>query len=50
MENGFFKKFLEPGDEILITQSEHASNVLPWFKLVNDIGIIVNYIDNKRMN
>ena len=43
--NGFFKHLLEPGDEVLITKSEHASNVLPWFKLVNTIGIKVNYID-----
>ena len=43
--NGFFKHLLEPGDEVLITKSEHASNVLPWFKLVNTIGIRVNYID-----
>ncbi len=41
---GFFKKFLEPGDEILITQSEHASNVLPWFRLQNEIGVVVKYI------
>ena len=43
--NGFFKNILEPGDEILITKSEHASNVLPWFKLSNEIGIKVSYID-----
>ena len=43
--NGFFMHLLEPGDEVLITKSEHASNVLPWFKLVNTIGIRVNYID-----
>ena len=30
---GFFSNLLEPGDEILITKSEHASNVLPWFRL-----------------
>ena len=41
---GFFKKFLEPGDEILITTSEHASNVMPWFRLQNEIGVQVNYI------
>ena len=41
----FFKKFLEPGDEVLITKTEHASNVLPWFNLANEIGIKVNYID-----
>lgn len=42
--NGFFKNFLEAGDEVLITKAEHASNVLPWFKLAKEIGIIVNYI------
>lgn len=41
---GFFKKIIEPTDEILITQSEHASNVLPWFRLQNECGAIVKYI------
>ena len=41
---GFFKYILEPGDEILITNAEHASNVLPWFKLANEIGVEINYI------
>lgn len=40
----FFKKYLEPGDEILITKSEHASNVLPWFRLETEIGVKVKYI------
>ncbi len=31
--NGFFKNILDSQDEVLITQSEHASNILPWFKL-----------------
>ena len=31
--NGFFKNILEPGDEIIITESEHASNILPWYEL-----------------
>ncbi len=42
--NGFFKKFLEPGDEVLITTSEHASNVMPWFRLAKENGVIVNFI------
>ena len=42
--NGFFGKFIEPDDEILITQSEHASNVLPWFRLVNEKQAKINYI------
>lgn len=41
---GFFANLLEPGDEVLITQSEHASNVLPWFHLAKTNGISVNYI------
>ena len=43
--NGFFKNLLEPGDEVLLTKSEHASNVLPWFKLARENGILINYID-----
>ena len=42
--NGFFANIVEAGDEILITTSEHASNVLPWFRLENDFGCKVNYI------
>ena len=41
----FFEKYLEPGDEVLITKTEHASNVLPWFKLAKTKGIIIKYID-----
>ena len=41
--NGFFKKLLEPGDEVIISESEHASNVLPWFRLAKSNGIIVKY-------
>ena len=43
--NGFFKNILEPGDEVLITKSEHASNVLPWFKLANTNNIKIKYIE-----
>lgn len=41
----FFEKYLEPGDEVLITKTEHASNVLPWFNLANKIGVVIKYID-----
>ena len=41
---GFMKHFLKAGDEVLITKTEHASNVLPWFKLEKEIGIKVKYI------
>ena len=41
---GFFANIIEPDDEILITTSEHASNVLPWFRLEKEYGCHVNYI------
>ncbi len=41
---GYFKYNLNKNDEVLITKSEHASNILPWFLLANEIGIKVNYI------
>lgn len=41
---GFFDNLLEPGDEIIITNAEHASNVLPWFRLANKHGLKINYI------
>ena len=42
---GFFKYLLEAGDEILITKSEHASNVLPWFRLAKANNCIIKYIE-----
>lgn len=42
---GYFKDVLEQDDEVLITLSEHASNVLPWFNLAKEKGIKVNYIE-----
>ena len=41
---GYFKNNLKKDDEVLITESEHASNVLPWFILEKEIGIKVKYI------
>lgn len=41
--DSFFKNNLEPGDEIIITESEHASNVLPWFRLAKTNGIIIRF-------
>ena len=41
--NGFFKEILEPGDEIIISESEQASNRLPWFNLAKTNGINIKY-------
>ena len=42
---GYMKKHLKKGDEVLLTLSEHASNVLPWIILSKEIGIVIKYID-----
>ena len=41
---GYFYNILKKGDEVLITKSEHASNIIPWFDLENKIGIKIKYI------
>ena len=41
---GYMRKHLKKGDEVLLTKSEHASNILPWFELSDEIGIKINYI------
>ncbi len=42
--NGFFRNYLKKDDEVLITLSEHASNIVPWFILQKEISIKVKYI------
>ena len=37
--NGYLKNNLHEGDEIIITNTEHASNVLPWFRLTKTNGV-----------
>lgn len=41
---GYFKNYLKKDDEVLLSESEHASNILPWFVLQKEIGIKVKYI------
>ena len=42
---GYFSRKLNKGDEVIITEAEHASNVLPWFSLEEELGIVVKYIE-----
>ncbi|MBR4421234.1 MAG: cysteine desulfurase [Erysipelotrichaceae bacterium] len=35
---------LHEGDTVLISYAEHASNVLPWFRLKRDKGINIRYV------
>ena len=41
---GFFENLLEPGDEVIISDAEHASNVLPWFRLAAKNGIVIKRV------
>lgn len=41
---GYAAKYLGPEDEILLTEAEHASNVLPWFRVHEMTGAKVNFI------
>lgn len=42
---GYFEKILKNGDEILLTKSEHASNLLPWFELADKKSLKIKYIE-----
>ncbi len=46
--NGFFKKYLNEGDEVLLNKGEHASLVLPWLILKEELNINIKYIDLKE--
>jgi len=41
---GYFGNVLKENDEVLITKSEHASNILPWFELKEKLGLNISYI------
>ena len=41
---GFMKYQLKKGDEVLISKAEHASNVLPWYVLQKELGIVVKEV------
>lgn len=41
---GYAAYHLQAGDEILLTEAEHASNVLPWFQIAEMTGAKVRFI------
>lgn len=41
---GLGKGWLKKGDVILTTLNEHASNLLPWYRLEKELGIEIQYI------
>ena len=42
---GYFKYYLKENDEIILTKSEHASNLLPWFELAEELKLNIKYIE-----
>lgn len=38
------RKFLKPGDEIIISEMEHHSNIVPWQLLAQSTGIILRFV------
>ena len=41
---GLARNFLKPGDVLLTSEAEHASNLLPFFRLQEDYGIHIEYV------
>lgn len=37
-------KFLHKGDEILLSEAEHASNLLPWYEVSHLTGAVIKFI------
>ena len=49
---GYMKNHLKKGDEVLLNKAEHASNILPWIILSEEIGIVIKYVpldDNYKL-
>ena len=38
------RKNLSEGDEILLTEMEHHSNIVPWQLIANEKGVVIRYI------
>lgn len=42
---GYAMKFLKKDDEIVLSEAEHASNMLPWFKVAEKLGVKIKYVE-----
>jgi cysteine desulfurase/selenocysteine lyase len=42
--HGWGRKFLNPGDEILLTEMEHHSNIVPWQLTAQQTGATLRYL------
>ncbi len=43
--NNFFKNILKENDEIILSVSEHASNIVPWINLAKKLNLKLVYAD-----
>lgn len=44
------REHLKAGDEIVLTYGEHASNILPWMRLADEIGVKIVYAGEMHKN
>jgi cysteine desulfurase/selenocysteine lyase len=42
--HGWGRKFLKTGDEVVLTEMEHHSNIVPWQLLAKEKGIILKFV------
>jgi cysteine desulfurase / selenocysteine lyase len=42
--HGWGRKFLKAGDEVLLTEMEHHSNLVPWHLLKSERGVVLKHI------
>ncbi len=47
---GYFKNNLKQNDEIILSKSEHASNILPWMELADSLNLVIKYVDLDENN
>ena len=42
--NAYARRNLKKGDVIIVSESEHASNLLPWYDVAHETGAIIKFI------
>jgi cysteine desulfurase/selenocysteine lyase len=42
--HGWGRKFLKAGDEIVLTEMEHHSNIVPWQQLAREKGVVLKFV------
>ena len=44
LADAYGRKFLNKGDEIILSEAEHASDLLPWYKVAAEKGAAIKFI------